>query len=79
LNYSFGHQLSGDGGSEIRTPRGTWAPVSITGLENIATNRGGNMAKETVGLLMIQPDPVALKGDGEVIIGTAFLRASDRG
>jgi hypothetical protein len=29
--------------------------------------------KETIGLLMIRPDPVALKSDGEVIIASAFL------
>jgi hypothetical protein len=31
--------------------------------------------KETIGLLMIRPDPVALKGDDEVTIATAFLPA----
>src|ERR1017187_3250668 len=66
---------SGDAGSEIRTPRGPWAPVSITGLENIATNLGDNMAKETIGLLMIQPDPIAVMNGEEAIIATAFLPA----
>ena len=31
--------------------------------------------KETIGLLMIRPGPVALKGEDEVIIATAFLPA----
>jgi hypothetical protein len=31
------------------------------------------MEKETIGLLMIRPEPVALKGDEEVTIATTFL------
>jgi hypothetical protein len=44
-------------------------------LGNVTTNPGDKMAKETIGLLMIRPDPVAFKGDDEVVIATAFRPA----